>query len=278
MAAAQQQALQAIQAALENGPIGSSQLTIPVNQDLADDALPANEVAGGILTPLKPFFGEDTFQRDFHLVRFDAPHAATRLLIRRLRLRLPVMLGEAGELETETDEIREESHHPSEAEAEAAAATYTIKDEEIIPIGPDRHYEKRVEQIIATEHGGAQSNAISKVTISRSVLPITIIILARLVGPDGELWSDSFETPIRYVSGPPSTALGAGFLNTYADLTNPLTIDPNKLYGLGFSVLVPTHVKTIPGLGQELSGTEARGGEHGEATFFYDILAAPAGK
>jgi hypothetical protein len=260
--------------------IGESQLQLDVLQALPKppDVKEEGRVPGGQLTPLSPAQGAPTCRRNEYLLAFQSPQG-TRLAIKRIHLRLPVYLEER-ELESQTTSDESNAKYRTEAQAISAAeslpenGTTNATNSAISPEAPYQHTSTHLESSRIL----SQVFQSTKQVVTRSVLPVTIQVLAAIMGPDGQIWSESFDVPINYVRGTPASAIGTGLIDTYADLTNALPIDPTKVYGLAFYVRIPTTVTTNTQLGIENEGGGATVGKNSSVTLFYDIESAPIGK
>jgi hypothetical protein len=166
----------------------------------------------------------------------------------------------------------------AEIEALEAEASLSTKTETIENWASDKHYTKVTTTTVKSLVGSTVRSTVTTVT-EESVLPINVTVVARLIGPDGELWSDSFSVPMRYYQGNPGAAIGTGTLDAYADLNNGIDLNPAHLYSLALFIFVPTSAATLthPQLGVEMKGAEAVLG-NGEITLLYDIETVPVGK
>jgi hypothetical protein len=269
--------------------VGASQLFVAIPQAFPKrpDIAASGQVPGGVFvpcTPIGPAFGGTAplVNRNEYRLDFQIP-AGFILAVKRIHVKLPVLLVEDA-LETlpAVTEIHSTTY-ASETEAVEAAAgkggnpggeahpTTTRK-----PISPTAPYEF-TNDVATVTRSGTFVLIEHKLESQKSVLPCTPTIVTRLKGPEGEMWSESFEVPLRYLSGTAGVATGTGVIDAYADLQNALSIDPGKTYSLAFAIFIPSTELTNPQLGTEIhNGTQEQGS--GGVTLFYDIEHAPVGK
>lgn len=243
--------------------------TIPVGvsvcQPLPPDIAKTFECPGSQLLPCTPDSPTDVKTgRTQYALKFLGRSAA----IRRIGLSIPIQLEEI-ELEQATTKGQIGTIYKTETEAKEAQENIGGRlnnSLESTPIGPDARFE---ETNVGTEIArfGTQVDVFTTTATSRSVLPITPTVVARIIGEDGVKWAGSFDVPVRWASGVPGKAIGLGVLEAYADLVNPLELDSSKTYGLELLVFIPTPVKTNTRLGL------TPGGEPGPGlvTIFYDL-------
>lgn len=257
--------------------VGISYLEIPVPhaQPLEPDVAEKHYIPGGTLVRCSPFpvGSVPTVNRTDYRLAFPFTQGQ-QLTVRRIAVDLPVLFAEK-ELEKQTSLVAEESENNSEAIAIEKAKTYVIKQETIRSIGYAQRFEREFAQTIASNFAGSKSSSEVQTTTERSVIPVSVQVVARLTGPDGLLWSESFDVAIQYVEGPAGTAIGTGRIGAYSDLNNGIELDGSKVYGLGFSVFVPASVRTGVHLGLVMPGAVPG---NGAVTLFYDIETVPVGK
>jgi hypothetical protein len=263
--------------------IGESYLTVPVPQALPKppDVAIEGQVPGGVLLPCTPATAEAgsvVANRNQYRLAFPVQQG-TRLSLKRIHLAIPVLVAEF-ELEKQETTTKSKTRYKTEAEgkeaAEAKGGQPTIT-ESVKPVGPRDPYER---QIINTSYL-LEETVFVRTTIQdavyRSVLGTTVTVVARIVGPDGEIWSESFEVPVRWVFGEPPNGNGGGRLDAYADLTNPITVYPDKSYSLALLLFIPSSVKCNAQLGVEIRNNAEVVGE-GAVTLFYDVEPVAVGK
>jgi hypothetical protein len=239
-------------------------------------------IPGGQLTPLTPNDGSQTVRRNQYLIPFNVQQGC-RVVVKQLAVTLPVILKE---LEAVVTTLTDVTYKVFKTEAEAVEhqqGAGGIIEEAVkkIPMGYAAHGEeiKQEEARVQTKVNNSRDTLIEKTT--RSVLPVTITVALRIYGPNGLLWSTSQELEIHFVfieGFGLGTAVGVGLLESYADLTNALELDPSAgPYGLGLAVLVPTSVPTEVAAGLERIAGESVAGKGG-VTLLYDVVPAPLGK
>lgn len=257
---------------------GASFLTVgvPRAQPLPPDIAVQAQVPGGKLLPCTPFAPSDIVNRTEYRLPFPVPQGNV-LTVRRIHLKLPVFI-EEDELEKQVTVEITKTKYETNAEREAAFKSkggHVTSSESHVAIGPNRAYER----ITSTKaFVGFEGELVlleeTVTTTERSVLPSTVAVVARLNGPEGEIWSEAFEVPCRYVEGAAGKGIGTGTLDSYADLQNGITMYPEKTYSLALFVLVPAAVKTSPVLGALAPFAPG----DGAITLFYDVETVPVGK
>jgi hypothetical protein len=261
---------------------GASSLSIEIGQayPMPPDIPEAGRVPGGALVPCTPFAPElPTVSRNQW--RLDFPFTqGFALTLRRIQVALPVFLLELG-LELQKATTKTVTRYKTGKEAEEAnegAGGYVNRSEELQTIGYATRYERIWQTTSSKFVPSLEAEHTSEIHTERSILPVTVQVVARLIGPEGLIWSESYDVPIHYVQGiAPGTAAGSGRIDAYADLNNPIAIDPAKSYGLELLMAIPTSVGTNTQLGIEIvNGSFVQG--KGEVVFFYDLQTAPVGK
>lgn len=257
---------------------GASQVAVAVPHALPREPdIPAiTAVPGGVLVPCS-IEAPNKVNRNDVRVPF-TPTQGARVIVRRIHLSLPVWLTEK---ELEKQESTDESNVKYKSEAEAIKAAEGLPENgttnKTVPISPATAYEQTATQV-ENSRVVAQVFTKTKTKVNRSVLPVTVTVVARLNGPEGEVWSESFAVPLRYVQGNPgTTATGVGAIDAYADLVNGLELNPEQAYSLALLIQIPAAVKTDARIGLEvINGASVVG--KGEVTFFYDVETTPVGK
>lgn len=263
---------------------GASYLAVPIQAfPQVPDITVAEHMPGGILLPAAPGPGGPpvtTINRNQYRLQFPVQQG-NELTLRRIHIKSPVFLAELS-IETVITTGEAETLFFNEEEAKQAfegkggRASFVLTT---AGIGPTTRYEK-VKTVHGYELRGVPKRELiqlNETRTERSVLPITVTVVARLIGPDGELWSDSFEVPLSYVLGGAGSAVGTGTLDAYADLTNPISISPEKPHSLALLVFIPAAVATNTALGFAVKNGSVIN-EPGEVTLFYDVEAVPVGK
>lgn len=259
--------------------MGASYLTITVEQALPKppDVAAEGKVPGGQLIPCTPQYpeGQALANRTGYRLAFGLQQGSY-VTLRRIHLQLPVYVGETG-FEKTTQTTKQEKR--KETKAGEPPEYEPIESQSISPIGFDSRYEKKVTTYKVKVTGPVVTEE-EEMTISRSVLPITVTVVVRLYTPDGVAWTESFEVPVHYAFGAAGAAVGVGLLDSYADLTNPIPIDPGARNFIQVSVFIPSSVKTNTQIGVEINTekAEAFAGSTGEITLLYDLETGPVGK
>jgi hypothetical protein len=257
---------------------GRNELAIAIPQALPKppDITTLGEVPGGLLiacTPNEPPPGGTT-KRTNYALKFEG----IRAQIRRLAILLPVFVGEQVlQKQTVTTETR--TIYGTEEEAIKAynfVGGAPLLDKTQVPIAPDQAFESEVNKF-AYFRELEVVEAQGKKETERSVLPITVQVVVRINGPEGTIFSESFDVPVRYVFGPAGKGAGAGLLEKYVDLVNPLAIDCDFTYGLELLVFIPASVVTNTQLGVTLNKEAAVQGTGG-VSFYYDLETGPPSK
>jgi hypothetical protein len=244
-------------------------IPVPKAQPEPPDVQEAGRVPGGVLVPCTPAPGAQTSRRTSYVIKFQGVRAE----ITRILVKLPVWLEEK-EVE-ETPHATTETRQSFETEAEAShAANYRVtQEEEITPQG----YEQPFESKKTTSTAFAQTNKLiveDTTAIKRSVLPTTVTVVARISGPEGPVWSQSFDVLLHPVKGEPPHTIGTGLLEQYVDLDNNIPIDAEKVYGLELLVFVPSKAASniqIGTIGEDQEG-------EGEVVLFYVYETGPVNK
>ena len=260
---------------------GMSSLTVltPWALPQRPDVAVENQVPGGILLPCTPYPPGEVPVVNRTQYRLEFPFTqGQQLTVRRIHVKLPVGLGER-EFEVSNVKTIETKKYKTTGERDEAAnftGGLPTNTNHITPISQSAPYEQVLGSVTYSPKFGEGLEVITEETVSRSVLPITMMVVVRLFGPDGEMWAESYEVPMHYVTGKMGGGWGQGAIDSYADLNNGIPLDGEKIYSLGLEVLVPTSVKTDPQLGFALEAGTAPG--KGAVTFFYDIESTTVGK
>jgi len=261
---------------------GASYLSLPIVRCFPQppDIAVAGHVPGGVLLPCAPENGTATTTgKKQYLVDF-AFKQGVRLTIKRIHVDLPLLMAE-NELEEHTEEeinFTEYETEPEVAEAVHGKGGRLKNFQTIKPISYAAPYEFTSGEITLEFGFSKEVKETRKTRLKRSVLPITVTIQVQLNGPGGELWAQSFDAELHYVYGNPGLAIGTAHIAMYADLVNPLVIDPDKVYGLQLYMLVPSSVKTNMQIGTIAENETIKFGNGGEVRFFYDIETGSPGK
>ncbi len=254
---------------------GRNNIVVAVPQALPKppDVVKEGEVPGGVLLPCtlagKPAGGLQSL--------IPLTFEGVRATIDRVALSLPVFLQENGTEEV-TGEKTVKTHYNTlklAKEATEALPPIPIEEEDATLATPNQRFEHNESKIFyALEEATWDVVVATDITQHLGVLPITVTVIARIVGPEGPLWSQSFDVPLRYVKGIAGGAIGAGVLEAYADLTNPLPIDCERKYSLQLLIFVPTATKPNVQLGL----TSAAAAGNGSATVYYNFETGPPSK
>lgn len=176
--------------------------------------------------------------------------------VNRIHLELPILI-----LESENETLPEFDHKETfqySNEAEATNATNWVgggiaENTVITPQSVGAPYEERIEQV---GRGKAGFNVFitTKTKRSKSVLPIEADIVARLIGPEGVVWSNSYPITVRYVGQGGGVkggkGMGIAFIDSYTDLNNPLIVFGDQNYTLHLFMSLPTLATTNSQVGQ----------------------------
>jgi hypothetical protein len=264
---------------------GASQLLIPVPQAVAapPDVITELQVPGGVTVPLTPSTASGTprIRRNQARIDFQAQQGTT-VTVRRIHVALPVFLQEQS-LEEPPEVTNEEIKlYKTEAEAKEAAEGKEgtgSSSKEIQPISATTRFEERHTIFEPTFLGGKFAKFVERLAIARSVLPIDVTVKLAIIGPEGEMWSEGYTVPVRYMGlgAAGAGAIGTGTIDAYSDLVNGIELNTEKQYGLLMSVFVPTTKTTDLQLGVEMSNNAAVLGKGG-VTLFYDIATGAPGK
>jgi hypothetical protein len=268
---------------------GASSIEIPIVSARPEppDITVLGRVPGGVLFPCTPTgYGQETVNRNQYRVSFPEGQGV-KLLLRRIQLMFSVILLE-DEFENSTAEEHNQTYYLTPAEAmgawEGAGGRQGENSSTEKPITLSSPFEET-----KTKHEFVNLSAariieeVKFITIRRSVLPITLTMAIRLYGPDGLLWGESMEVPMRPVAtNKAGFSTGVGRVDSYIDLTNPIALQADRIYGLQFLVMVPSTALSDPQIGVEnkkgaIGGIEVGPGE-GSVSLWYDIETGPVNK
>lgn len=261
---------------------GSSYLTVPIPraQPEPPDVTVAGTVPGGKVIPCTPLQTSGVVNRTQYRLSFPF-RQGVRITIRRIHLKLPMSLEEVVSEKQELV-VADFTVYKTEAEAQEAAEGLGGFASETETQRPPSYSEssERVKTKNTIARVGAITKVLRAITTERSILPITMTVIARLIGPDGEMWSDSFDVPMHFTGavGPGNLPIGTGNIDAYADLQNGLVLDPDQRYSLALLVFVPSSVATSPVLGLELDPAKKPVAGDGEMTLWYDVETGSVGK
>jgi hypothetical protein len=235
--------------------VGESSVSIPVEQAFPapPDVAVVGEVPGGAVFPCTPQIprGAPVRNRTEWLIPF-AFTQGQQLRITRIRVALPVFL-EEGELDKGEVVDKSETKFKTEGEVNEEEARSHRSDTSTTWIGYETRYEKITTTVVPIP-GTALTLVTNTHTASeRSVLPVTVTVIARLTGPDGPIWSSSWDVPLHYAHGEAGHAFGTGTIEEYIDLNNGLTINPEQPLTLALLVSVPSTVKSNIQIGPEFN-------------------------
>lgn len=258
---------------------GRSSITIPVPRALPQppDVAVLGEVPGGVLVPVtdatKPAGGAQAL--------YPLTFQGVRAAINRITLRLPVWLEELAN-ETASSENSVTTQYNSEKAAEENATTVggpvVLFETHVIPSTVDQRLEiEEIENAFILEKAAWRVRKSEIVKRAWSVLPMTATVVARIVGPEGTIWSQGFDVPLRLQKLPAGGGPGTGVLEAYVDLTNGLPIDCEKRYSLQLLIFVPAGVKTNAQLGREVVNGKFVVGTGG-VVIYYDYETGPPSK
>jgi hypothetical protein len=230
-----------------------SQIELPIPQALPQppDVAAEGKVPGGELLPCLPVNGEPRYGKAWLLEL--GLGDGFEIEISRFRLAFPVFLNENAGVITENLQTKNETVFETEAEAkEASFAKGGLPALQVTehPITIDSRYENVEVKPKYTHEANVVVND-EETVIRRSLLPITVTVAVRLIGPDGPIWGDSYDVPISYVQGNATEGEGAGLglLEEYVDLTNPLTLSSEEgPYGIELLVYMPERKEVFANL------------------------------
>lgn len=255
--------------------------SIPVTSTLAN----TNLAKGGLLTEYGTYLGavEPTVVQGGYPVRFD-PSIMQVYAVSRIHLLLWVFIGE-GEVETTPSIITldETIQYGTLLEAEEIAAGKEGKPITKITRQQTTVNRPWTQTTESTETTHAAESRVVHTTVAttelRQVLPITVQVVAQLEGPEGIVWSQTFDVLVKWNGGAGSVGhlAGTGVLDGYADLVNPLTVYASQNYRLRLFVAVPTAAVTNTQLAITVEPEKPARGAPSAITFFYDPQPRYAG-
>jgi hypothetical protein len=256
---------------------GSSQVSVPIvlAQPAPPDITTLGHVPGNKFFPCTPEGAEKASRTQYRVdFPFKQGYAAR---IHSIHFTLPVFLEELS-LGSQTSEGLRQTKYKTEGEAQEAVegkeGQFNLEETVTNP-GPEQRYERRVEKGNEWSREGTIAREKVTTTIEWSTLPCPARVIARLVGPEGIIWAETFEVDLAWsLGGHIGAFTGIGAIDQFVDLTNPIAIDPTKTYGLELLISVGSLISTNVKIGPSVAPT----GPGGEATFFYDLETTAVGK
>ncbi len=256
---------------------------LPIPPDVAatgsdppNELLPCTPWEGGKQPPL--------YMRNQAALTFQG----VRATIKRILLNFPVLLIEKATEVTTSLAVSETAFKTEEERNHAYEGEGGLDwfDEPEKAGTPDSPWESSTTKPAYEKKGAGELVKTSSTKTERSVLPVTVKVVARINGPEGTLWTQSFEVPIHYAGSlgggkPPGSAPGVGTLEQYVDLQNEIPLDCTDTYGLELLVYVPSSVETNVQLGTVIAKISGEGhaeiepGSTGAVSIFYDLETGP---
>lgn len=258
---------------------GRSNIAVAVPQalPLPPDVAKLGEVPGGILIPCtdssKPAGGAQAL--------YPLTFQGIRASVNRISLRLPVWMEELLNEKSSSENVVTTQYHTEKLAEEAALAEggpLVLSEIHVTPKTVDQRLEiEEIENAYILEKAAFRVRKSEIVKRQWSVLPVTVTVVARIIGPEGTIWSQGFDVPLRFQKQAAGGGPGTGVLESYVDLTNGLPIDCEKRYSLELLIFVPTGVKTNTQLGLETVNEKTFAGTGG-VVIYYDYETGPPSK